>query len=285
MSGWSTIRPTCVPYSCNGVGILSGPAFGQSRGTAGSSAVSADFAAAIVSVNLLPTGSLFSLEFQGSAATASTGLYWASSGATIIEGLHYTGPTNKSFTFAGRFSGTCSSPRTTDGLSAQVYLFRSTNFIYDTYLPDLIYEKHAQVITNFSLKVACTNSGATLSNAISATVAPGETFYLYASLSVSVFEVGVSGRTTSPLQVSCLNPEGLVSESMRTDFPLSISNSANQIQVRWPETRRQCTPEWTPALPPQQWDPVTNPVVSNLSGNLLTLPATANAAFFRTRIQ
>lgn len=276
MTGRSTIQPT---YS----GALYGPSFDRSLGTAGISAISADFAAASVSASLLPTGSLFSLQFQASALINSNYL-WANSFAMIIEGLYYTGPTNKSFIFAGGFSGICNSPNSEDGLTAQIYFFRGTNFIYTTLLTDLIYERHAQVITNFSLRITCTNNGAALSNTISVPMAPGETVYLHATLSVLVHGAGVNGQSTSPLQVFCLNPEGLVSESMRTDVPLSLSKSFNQVRIRWPATRRQCIPEWTPALQSPQWEPLTNAVVSDTSGNLLVVPLSQNAGFFRTRV-
>ena len=285
MSAGSTIRPTCWPYYCNGVGVQSGPGFGQDFGTNVATSISADFASAAVTADMKFVDEAFYPEFKGTNSTANTGLYWASAGATVIEGFHYNGMTNKVFYFGGKLSGNSTGPRTQDGLEAQLYFFRSTNFIYLTHLPTLLYETGAQVITNRSFKVAYTNNGVLLSNVVAVSVAPGETFYLFASLNLSVFAQGAQCRTLTPYQVFCLNPEGLISESLRTDFPMSIEPGGSKLGIAWPATRRTCFPESCSTPNGGTWDSVTNAITTNKNGSLLSVPLSGNEQFFRLRIQ
>jgi hypothetical protein len=280
-----TIRPTCWPYYCNGVGILSGPGFSQDLGTNVATTVSADFATAAVTAEMKLAGEAFFPEFKGTNSTANTGLYWASADATVIEGYRYRGLTNKTLIFGGILSGVSSGPRTQDGLQAQLYFFRSTNFVYITHLPTLLYETGAQVITNRSFNVAYTNNGVSLSNVVAVPVAPGESFYLYASLSLSVFAQGAQCQSVVPYQVFCLNPEGLESESLRTDFPISVQTSGSDLRMAWQATRRACVPESSFTPTGGTWEPVTNAIAANKDGNVLAVPISSNEQFFRLRIQ
>jgi hypothetical protein len=203
----------------------------------------------------------------------------------VIEGYRYTGTTNKTFLFGGRLSGNSSGPRTQDGLEGQLYFFKSTNFVYQTHLPTLLYETGAQVITNRSFRVTYTNNNTLLSNVVAVSVVPGETFYLYASLYLTVFAQGAQCRTLTPYQVFCLNPDGLSSESLRTDFPISAQASGNDLQISWQATRRAFFPESSSTPAGGIWQAVTNTITSNKNGSLLTVPTAGGEQFFRLRIQ
>lgn len=285
LSAGSTIRPTCWPYYCNGVGVQSGPGFSQHLGTNVVTSISANFASAAISAEMKLDGDVFYPEFKGTNSTANTGLYWASASSTVIEGFYYRGVTNKTFFFGGTLSGNSTGPRTQDGLEAQLYFFKSTNFVYMTHLPTLLYQTGAKVITNVSFKVAYTNNNAVLSNVVAVSVAPGETFYLYASLYLSVFAQGAQCRTLAPYRVFCLNSDELISESLRTDFPISVQVAGNNLQLTWQATRRTSFPESCSTPDGPIWQAVTNLVTTNVTGSLLAVPLADGEQFFRLRIQ
>jgi len=285
LSGGCTIYATCQPYYCNGLGSRSGPNFNQDRGTNILTSVSAEFASAALMAELKEVGGAYFPEFQGTNSTANTGLYLAMANVVAIEGYHYTGATNKTFLFGGRLAGSSSAPRTQDGLRAELYFFRSTNFVYISHLPTLLYETDAQVITNCSFKVAVTNNNALLSNVVAVTAAPGETFFLYASLQLSVFAQGAQCGTLTPYQVFCLNPDGLISESLRGDFPMLARTSGNDLQISWQATRRECRPESASTLDHPLWQAVTNFISADQDRNVLTVPITGGEQFFRLKIQ
>jgi hypothetical protein len=170
-------------------------------------------------------------------------------------------------------------------LSAKLYIFRSTNFVYQTHLPTLLYETGAQLVTNFDLYITSTNRTATVYGSVAFSVSPGELFYVYASLGTSTFQQNGFTTTQNPYRVYCGSPEALISESNLADVPLEISRTNNQPRLSWPARRLQILPEYTAELPSSSWQLLTNPVFADAFGNWCSISSTSPASFYRLRIQ
>jgi hypothetical protein len=213
-----------------------------------------------------------------------TGLYWSQADATVSEGYHYTGKTNKTFFFQHTLAAYTTATNYWDGVKMELHFCRETNFQFTTDMGWLLYESDAEIITNRVITVVSTNSNVLQSDTLQCTVKPGERFYLVARCSIGIFQRNGTSQILTPSEVTCLNPEGLISESDETDIPLRAAVHPDGVTLSWRATRRQCDLECAASLSSGSWLPVTNAAVSSLSGSQLTLAPDGAVGFYRLRI-
>lgn len=283
-SAGSALYKTCWPGFCNGSGSVFGDLIDQSLGTNVHSGTSAPFGSASVDATLFGSNRLNVPRFTGVARTADTGLYWCQADATVSEGYHYTGETNKTFLFSYKVEAETTATDYWDGVRLEMYFCRETNFLYSTDMGWLLAESGVEIITNRVITILSTNSTVLQSDVLECSVNPGERFYLVARCSISAFQRNGVSQTLSPAEVTCVNPEGLISESDESDIPVRVASQPDGVRLSWRATRRQCELQRATSLSSGSWLAATNAIVSSRNGSQLILPIDGGAAFFRLLI-
>jgi hypothetical protein len=280
-SASSSLYQTCWPYFCNFSGSVFGDSIDQALGTNVHSTASAPFGSASVDATLVSTNHLNFPRFTGAAITADTGLYWCQATATISEGYHYIGETNKTFLFTYAVAAFTTATNSWDGLTVELHFCRETNFQFTTDMGWLLYESGVEIITNRVVTVLSTNSSVPQSDVVECPVGPGERFYLVARCFISIFQRNGLSQMLTPAEVTCLNPEGLISESDESDIPVRAAVHPDGVRLSWRATRRQCELQRAASALSGSWTIVTNAIVSSPSGNQLSLAPEGDAGFFR----
>ena len=227
-------------------------------------------------------GDLFLPMMTGHARSAGPSIHWNDAFGVAIEGYRYTGDRNATLRFTGSLHGRTSATRNYDGLKAEVYFFKSDGFTFESHLPTLLYETQAKPITNFTLNIRSTNSGAHLSQTVSIPVVPNETIYLYANLYSSIFQVNGFTETVDGFKIICETPEKLMSESLALDQRLDIRASVESLTLTIPPSRRRAELQQVTGLG-QEWTTFQAVMQTNAFGIQVRIPNPPATKFWRVQ--
>ena len=242
----------------------------------------ANYGSARIEVQMRREGDLFLPTITGHARSTGPNTHWNDAYGVAIEGYRYTGNTNKTLRFTGSLNGRSSGTREYEGLEAEVYFFKSDGFTFERDLPTLLYETAAKPITNFTLNIRSTNSGASLSQTVSLPVAPNETIHFYASLYISIFQVNGFTETLDGFKIVCDTPDNLTSESLALDRPLEIQSSTNFVTLTIPPSRHRLDLQQAHGLG-QEWTTIQPSLQTNTVGFLAQITNSTAAKFWRAR--
>ncbi|HUS36326.1 MAG TPA: hypothetical protein VM680_13325 [Verrucomicrobiae bacterium] len=216
---------------------------------------------------------------HGMAESLGDSVHASRSTGTVIEGYRYIGANVANLEFQARLAGTSNDSYEAGGLTAQVYFFKKEGFSYITDIPTLIYETPAQPITNVSLRISSTNSGAILSSNITIPIQPGEIIYLFSQLDIWVHRA--NGYTDAPEGLDISTPQShlVVSESLAPDR-LALARKADNWEFSIPPIRRPFRLQQSDNIT-TGWLPIGSVVLSNEFGFSFLFAPTNAQTFFR----
>lgn len=152
------------------------------------------------------------LQAEAYSSSASVGSAFGT--AFAVEGYTYLGGGTGEFTLDITLDGSVSDPTPADGdtdIVAEVYLFAEENFAFFSDIGTLVFEFGATVIDDTTLVLT---SDGSLSSSVSISLAPGESFYLWARLRASAERDLSFADAFSTLTTSFEDATGLVAASV-----------------------------------------------------------------------
>lgn len=281
----SSIHYTCSDGYCRGNELdVYDTSLRQSFASAETSESKADFGMGRAVVEMIGDGRVLFPRIRGRADSVGPNIHWNSGYGIAIEGYRYIGQVPTFLEFEGTLSGQSNGTKSYEGLTAEVYLFKEEGFTYQPHLPTLLYETAAKPITNFSLRISSTNSGARLTNKVAVPVVPGETIYLFAQLGISVFRVNGFSESVEGLQINSPHRDLLHSHSLLADTKLEVLKSNNGLSLLMSPTRRPFQVERAIDLV-AGWNAVNEPLTSLGTGFSFPIQSDQSQQFWRVRME